>query len=74
MVYLGGRGIKNCGSVKQMFTTAFSLAVICTVLICLGILLIKWIIFQVGAVIFAVILLVMCLVLLLAMENKHYGE
>ena len=45
-----------------MYLIAFILAVFCTLLTCLGFLLIQWVITQVGAVFFAVILMIMVLI------------
>ncbi len=57
-----------------MFTAAFSFALLCTVLMCVGIILIKWVVSQVSVVIFTVILLVMSLIFLIVIEEKHYEE
>ena len=53
-----------------MYLIAFILAVVCTVLVCLSFLLIQWVITQIGALMFAVILMVMVLVFWLGGEKR----
>lgn len=57
-----------------MYTTAFTLAFIITLLACLGVIFMKWIIAQVGISFFAVVLVVMSLIFILIAGDKKYGE
>ena len=55
-----------------MWTAAFLLALICTVVLCLAVILIKWVITQISATIFIVLFAVMSLIFLIAIEERDY--
>lgn len=57
-----------------MYTSAFTLAFLFTLLTCLGVIFMKWIIAQVGISFFAVVLVVMSLIFLLIAGDKKHGE
>lgn len=57
-----------------MYTSAFILAFIFTLLICVGVVFMKWLILQVGITFFALILIVMSLIFLLIAGEKENGR
>lgn len=57
-----------------MYTSAIVVAFICTLLICVGVIFMKWIIAQVGVTFFAVILIVMSLISLIVTGDKENGK
>ena len=57
-----------------MYTTAFTLAFIFTLLTCLGVIFMKWLLMQVGISFFAVVLVVMSLICLLIVGEKEHGK
>ena len=57
-----------------MYTSAFTLAFVFTILACVGVIFMKWIIAQVGISFFAVVLIVMSLIFLLIAGEKEHGK
>lgn len=57
-----------------MYTSAFILAFVFTLVICVGVIFMKWIILQVGITFFALVLVVMSLVFLLIAGEKENGR
>lgn len=57
-----------------MYTSAITLAFITTLLICLGVIFLKWIIVQVGVTFFAMMLVVMSLIFLIITGEKENGK
>ena len=58
----------------KMFTSAITLSFFVTLLICLFVILLKWIIVQVGATFFAMVLIVMSLVFMIITGVKENGK
>ena len=57
-----------------MFTSAIILSFFVTLLICLFVILLKWIIVQVGVTFFAMVLIVMALVFMIITGVKENGK
>ena len=57
-----------------MFTSAITLSFFVTLLICLFVILLKWIIVQVGVTFFAMVLIVMALVFMIITGVKENGK
>ena len=57
-----------------MYTSAFAVAFIVTLIICMGIIFMKWIIMNIGAALFALILIIMTLISLLIIGERENGE
>lgn len=57
-----------------MFTSAITLSFFVTLLICLFVILLKWIIVQVGVTFFALVLIVMSLVFMIITGVKENGK
>ena len=57
-----------------MFTSAIILSFFVTLLICLFVILLKWIIVQVGVTFFAMVLVVMSLVFMIITGEKKNGK
>ena len=58
----------------KMFTSAITLSFFVTLLICLFVILLKWIIVQVGVTFFALVLIVMSLVFMIITGVKENGK
>ena len=58
----------------KMFTSAIILSFFVTLLICLFVILLKWIIVQVGVTFFAMVLIVMSLVFMIITGVKENGK
>ena len=58
----------------KMFTSAIILSFFVTLLICLFVILLKWIIVQVGVTFFAMVLVVMSLVFMIITGEKKNGK
>ena len=58
----------------KMFTSAIILSFFVTLLICLFVILLKWIIVQVGVTFFAMVLVVMSLVFMIITGVKENGK
>ena len=58
----------------KMFTSAIILSFFVTLLICLFVILLKWIIVQVGVTFFAMVLIVMSLVFMIITGEKKNGK
>ena len=58
----------------KMFTSAIILSFFVTLLICLFVILLKWIIVQVGVTFFAMVLIVMALVFMIITGAKENGK
>ena len=58
----------------KMFTSAIILSFFVTLLICLFVILLKWIIVQVGVTFFAMVLVVMSLVFMIISGVKENGK
>lgn len=57
-----------------MYTSAFILSFVFTLVICVGVIFMKWLILQVGATFFALVLVVMSLIFLLIAGEKENGR
>lgn len=57
-----------------MFTTAVLLSFACTLALCTVAIYIKWVIASVGATVFAMLLLVLAMIFLLAIGDKKYEK
>ena len=53
-----------------MHIASIILALICTIFLCMGIILVKWIIAQLGAAVFAVLLLVMSVIFMMLIGDE----
>ena len=72
-MYLGGRGIKNSGGeVVDLLTIV--VAFFFSLLMCLGLIIMKWIITQIGATIFSLILFLMIAMFLLSMGDQENDD
>ena len=59
----------------RLYTSAFILAFIFTLLTCLGVIFMKWLIMQVGVTFFALILVIMSFIFVLIIQGeKENGE